>query len=301
MKTVLIWGFYNQGNIGDDLMAMLFYEMLEEAGARPVVFTSNPRFHTMGYRTTADYSGLVLDGLFLGGGAFFKRSADSNSAIEREVGRLASFISEKEVPIFGMSLGSDGISEIGAMSAARQAVVQSPHFRKTALRLGQDMELGLPNSQYLPDVVLLSGFCSDKYSRLRPVDPSLQAPGTLINLSRRSAPYLPKELWRARGQRPAFFRAHTGSRKTGGEITLPGIRVIDSDRMDSQLGYLKNANKIVSSKLHPGVIALSFGRAFEPVAPRPKTQAFLAETRIDQLVFADLFDQYMSFIRSILS
>lgn len=252
MKNILIWGFYNQGNIGDDLMATLLYEMLEEAGARPLIFTTNPRFETMGYRTVADYRGLELNGLVLGGGAFFKHETDSKPAIEQGIEQLAKFINENELPVVGLSLGSDGLTKISNASAARQAVAHSPHLQKVVLRLEQDLALGLPNAQHLPDIVLLTAFCSERYTRLRPIDPEPDAPNVLINLSRRSALNLPGVLWRLRSQRPAFFRAHTGNKKTGGEIVMPGIPVIDDNRIAAQLGYLKASQKIISSKLHPG-------------------------------------------------
>ena len=51
MKKVLIWGFYEQGNIGDDLMGMIIYELIEELGGCPIIFSTNKRFNEMGYNT----------------------------------------------------------------------------------------------------------------------------------------------------------------------------------------------------------------------------------------------------------
>lgn len=274
MKKVLVWGFYSQGNLGDDLMAAIFSEMLEEVGYRPVILSDNPRFRRMGYSIVGSIAEAQADHILLGGGAFFKKGGAVDSDIEMSIARLGRHIAETGTPVFGMSLGSDGISHSSQASVARRSVFESPHFRGAAVRLRQDLRLGIPGLKWSPDIVQLTAYCSDRFARLKPINPPANAPETLINLSRRSIGSLPRALWAARGTRTAFFRAHTGKNRTGGEITLPGFRTIEEDDMRAALGYLKHTKKIVSSKLHPGVIALSFGADFQPVSPRPKTSAF---------------------------
>ncbi|WP_435201450.1 hypothetical protein [Qipengyuania sp. 902] len=299
MTSVLIWGFYHQGNLGDDLMGMMLYEMLEEIGTLPVIFTSNKRFAAMGYRTVDDFSQISPDILILGGGAFFKNHAASKKMIEEKLKTLGAFIRERAIPVHGISLGSDGVSNLEALSPARQAIVKGDHFKSVALRLASDRVLGLRNMHHLADIVLLAAFCSDRYKRLTPIQPEVDAPRTLINMSRRSATHLPRILWRERGNRVAFFRAHTGEGLTRGEITIPGYDVVEDDRLCAQLGYLKAADRIISAKLHPGVIALSYGTQFESVYARPKTTAFLRETR-EKIPDPDLlFGEYMKHLRAL--
>ncbi|NKX41417.1 hypothetical protein HGG71_08030 [Rhodobacteraceae bacterium R_SAG2] len=300
MKSVLIWGFYNQGNIGDDLMGMMLYEMLEELGALPIIYTSNTRFSEMGYRTVNTLAGLKVDLVILGGGAFFKEASSSKSAIEEQVAMLGRFVNENAVPTHAMSIGRDGVDRLSAMSVARRSIIQGGNFRSVALRLKSDLELKLPSAVYLPDIVLLTQFCSERYKRLNPVEPVEFRNRTLINLSRRSAINLPRTLWRVRRNQPAFFRAHTSMGNTGGEIAFPGLPVIEDESIVAQLGYIKASRGVVSSKLHPGVIALSFGKPFEAISPRPKTIAFLSETPVDNIDFAELHGQYCFHMKKIL-
>ncbi|MBE0454106.1 MAG: hypothetical protein IBX58_10535 [Roseovarius sp.] len=273
----LIWGFYDQGNIGDDLMAAMVCELAEQAGGRPVILTRNPRFADMGYATTDSLQGLEVDRILLGGGAFFKTGGPAASAIERAIADLARFMTENGIPAFGVSIGSDGVDTLRDLSPARKSVVESPCFRGACVRLKADLALGLPNLAYLPDIVLCTKEATGQFARLRVIDPGPDAPETLINLSRRSALQIPRALWLARGQRAAFFRAHTGPSPTGGELVLPFFRDVNENSINKALGYLRRAPIICSSKLHPGVIAMSFGNRFVSISPRPKTLAFLRQ------------------------
>lgn len=300
MVSILIWGFYNQGNLGDDLMGMMLYEMLEELGARPVVFTKNERFAAMGYRSVGNLAEASPDLLLLGGGAFFKNTAGSKPAIEKNLENLAEFVRSEAIPVHGISLGSDGVSSLDHLSPARQAIVRSENFRSVSLRLRSDDQLGLENARHISDIVLLAALCSNRYERLTPIDPP-KAPGTLLNMSRRSALHLPRILWRERKRGPVFFRAHTGKGYTKGELTLPGFETISDNRLPAQLGYLKGADRIISAKLHPGVIALSFGTHFEAVYPRPKTTEFLREASEIQFDPNALFRNYMTHLRNIIA
>ena len=119
-------------------------------------------------------------------------------------------------------------------------------------------------------------------------------------MSRRSAPHLPRLLWRERRSRVAFFRAHTGEGLTRGEVTVPGYITVDDDRLTAQLGYLKAADLIISAKLHPGVIALSYGTHFESVHPRPKTTMFLSEMRQNPPDQQTLFRKYMKHLQELI-
>lgn len=300
MTSVLIWGFYSQGNLGDDLMGMMLYEMLEELGTQPLIFTPNKRFGAMGYRTVDDFADISPDILILGGGAFFKSSATSKRAIEEKLADLAVYIREKAIPVHGISLGSDGPSTLDALSPARQAIVKSENFKSVTLRLASDRTLALKNKRHLSDIVLLTALCTDRYKRLAPIEPDVDAPRTLINMSRRATPHLPSILWRERQNNVAFFRAHTGEGLARGEVTMPGYKTISDDRVPAQLGYLAVADRIVSAKLHPGVIALSYGKRFVPVHPRPKTTTFLREMRDNPPDPDVLFGDYMKHLQALI-
>ena len=149
--------------------------------------------------------------------------------------------------------------------------------------------------------MLLTALCSERYKRLKPIEPKGETPRTLINLSRRSALHLPGILWRERNAKSVFFRAHTSQGYEKAEVTIPGYLTESDGRLQAQLGYLSSADRIVSSKLHPGVIALSYGREFEPVRPRPKTAKFLSDMRKRPADPKILFKSYKSHLLALLS
>lgn len=277
MKRVLVWGFYDQGNLGDDLMAAIFYEILEEIGHMPLIYSTNPRFKGMGYKTVSCFHDAEVDTVLLGGGAFFKGGNSSNSKIEKAITQLVFFIKEKRIPVFGLSLGSDGVNTLSEISVARRMILESQYFQGAVVRLKRDLRLGVRNLHYLPDVVLLTKYCCERYARLNLIDPGKNTPEFLINLSRRSILHLPRALWMAQGRSAAFFHAHTGIRKASGEIALPILPLINNDDIRIELGYLNRAEVILSSKLHPGIIVMSFGARFIPIAARDKVKEFICQ------------------------
>lgn len=80
---------------------------------------------------------------------------------------------------------------------------------------------------------------------------------------------------------------------------MPGYTTIYDDRLTVQLGHLSVAERIISAKLHPGVIALSYGRQFEVVNPRPKTKIFLREIQDNPPDPKRLFVEYMAHLQAL--
>ena len=69
---VAIWGSYNHGNFGDDVMAVLFARAVAAAGATPVVFRMDGDLARRYGIATEDELGPLLEGarlVIMGGGA----------------------------------------------------------------------------------------------------------------------------------------------------------------------------------------------------------------------------------------
>lgn len=277
MKNILVWGFYDQGNIGDDLMAMMFAKLVTDLGHKATICTSNRNFEKLGFEICDAIESARPDVIVLGGGAFFKKGGHHNSNIERKISQLADFVESTGTPVYGMSLGSDGIDRIAEASDARRRVASAPSFLGTTVRLRHDLDLGLANTAFLNDIVICSAYfaqISDKSSAFsKPIE------RVLINLSRRSVLQLPKILCANWNRKVSFFKAHDSQLKTGGEITLPLYKIALSDNFWDGIKALAESESIYSSKLHPGIISMSFGNRFHSVAPRPKTIYFLEQSQ----------------------
>lgn len=280
--NVAVWGFYDQGNLGDDVMAILTAELIRKMGMNPVIISCNSTFYDMGYDVVPEIDAIAkqsLAGIILGGGAFFKAARDSSLPIEKKVQRLATFLRTSSTPMIGLSLGSDGVSKLSELSPARRQVLESHNFKGTTLRLRQDEQLGVPNASYAPDIVLTS---SVHYSKSDACGNSQLAPDQyLINLTRRATLKIPLLLWHLKGKSKSLLVSKPKSdhykRTKVPEIVLPFLPVVRSERVTDLLEAISRSKMVYSSKLHAGVISLSFGGRFYPVAPRKKTVAFISE------------------------
>lgn len=306
-KRVLIWGFYDQGNLGDDLMALMVAELVRQSGATPVICSQNKDLSTYGYEVSERPGDTPIDFIFLGGGAFFKKSNSSKSNIENKVLDLANFIDTTSTPVYGISLGSDGIDQIEEASPNRERVIASEKFRGSTVRLRKNLRLGPPNLLFLPDIVLCSAYFSREVMGWNVPDTNTPKLGTLLNFSRRSIISFVKILSRTRGSRIAMFQAHASKSSSGGELSIPWFKNYRADDIKNALSVIATSTMIYSSKLHPGIIALSFGVPFHPVSSRPKTVDFFNEFdhkgfNVNRDSFQrDLWLRYLDRVSSILS
>ncbi|MBR9847008.1 MAG: polysaccharide pyruvyl transferase family protein [Algicola sp.] len=273
-KKVLIWGFYNQGNIGDDIMALIVARMIEELGYKPAIFSENNRFKEFGVDVASSFDSLDIDFIVMGGGAFLKSPKSSTSSIEKSIADFADYVEKYSVPVVALSIGSDGINSTDEMSEPRRRIVSSKHFRGASLRLRSDIGLSLNGYvAFNPDMVLLSKL----YFKKLGFDWNESSNNFLINVSRRSLFSAVFAYFVDIGKPKKVFLAHSGNKPVGGELILPGLPIIRSDSLVKGVEALSSTKKILSSKLHPGIISLSFGKIFISTRPRPKTKNFLSE------------------------
>ncbi|MEM5522494.1 polysaccharide pyruvyl transferase family protein [Sulfitobacter sp. AS59] len=305
-KRVLIWGFYDQGNLGDDLMALMFAELVKQSGATPVICSQNIELSKYGYEISDDPFNAKMDIIFLGGGAFFKKRSSSKSVIEDKVLKLADYLDGNPVPIYGLSLGGDGIDQIDQASPNRQRIISSKGFRGSTVRLRKNLNLGPSNLTFLPDIVLCTAhFCHEIMGWEVP-DENTPRLGALLNFSRRSFTSFLKILLRTRGSQIALFQAHASKSASGGELSLPGVKNYRADNIRSALSVIAASEVIYSSKLHPGIIALSFGVPFHPIGSRPKTMDFFKDFDLEdfkvnpQYFQSDLWSKYLDQVSFIL-
>ncbi|MCP3432390.1 hypothetical protein [Stutzerimonas stutzeri] len=272
---VLVWGFYNQGNLGDDLMALIFAELIEELGHTAIIFSENSRFAELGYETASEFEGIKADAIVLGGGAFFKAANSSKSSIETSIGALADYIEDTAIPVFGMSLGSDGANSIDEISSNRRRVVGAASFSGAAVRLVKDVNLMAGKLSYLPDIVFAAKYYWVKKSATGEGDEGVGR--ILLNFSRRSIFSAPFAILRSGRNEKVTFLAHGGENPTGGELSLPLLKKYVADDILKSVDYIGKSEGIFSSKLHPGIISLSYGKAFYAAAMRAKTRDFIME------------------------
>lgn len=297
IKSVGIWGFYEQGNLGDDLMAIMFYDLVCEAGFEATIVSNSDRFRRLGYNSVPDLVAGNFDAVVIGGGAFFKGSGKQGNSLDSRVGCLLELMDKRDLVVIAMSVGSDGVHSASEISPIRRRVVQHPRFKAGFVRLRRDQRLDLTGFRFLPDIILASAhhFVMSPNGR----DVAHRGAGLdLYNFTRRSIPQIPNELWRMRGQKNgAIFLSHTTTSGNGGEVRIPCMRIVDSDNLLEGVAALANCRSITSSKLHPGLTALSYGAPFRAITPRDKTTVMIAEYEAEGIIHVSERGQHVTEVK----
>ena len=290
-KRVAIWGSYNYGNYGDDLMAIVFAKHVKRLGLTPIVFGLSPRVGAShGFEVTDDVSTLIRNAAacVIGGGAWLAgetpRAAEAARKRTLEFLELASAIERHACPTFLMSIGSDGPhAKSPGLSVPRQRLLRSGLCRLATVRLPGDRAIldayGIP-SRYFPDILLDAG-------RLLSVPPQ-QHPGDVarigLNIGKgsRFAGAVACVLAAIRPDIEIHFidTVCPSPGKVGHASDYEPPRWttarahVHNDPVDT-LRYISGLDVIITHKLHLGVTALSLGVPYIALGGQGKCRAFL--------------------------
>jgi len=294
---VAVWGSYNYGNYGDDLMAIQFGLALRDAGVTPMIYRLDPRLAaTYGLATTTSIDELLRDAKFgiIGGGGMlvgqsllrfiFRRVARE---IERDFRDLYQTSTKYKCPIYPLSVGGDGRGAATPLSKWRKAFWTSPLTRTPSVRLTQDVELLKSlgkDAIYTPDTLLTIG-------DLWKLNPVQQSPGKRhigVNLFKNTGGPLAARLMKmVQGRDDVvlhFIRTHLkgpGYRESAtGYEWMPSTETKNVKRYvyedpKQMLEMLSGLDVLVSTKLHLGLTAVSVGTPFLSYGGKGKTVTFM--------------------------
>lgn len=301
-----IWGAYNHGNYGDDLMAIQFSKALQNLGADPYVYRLDQQLADRYSVKTVDSLKMLVEGAkfcILGGGAFLnglpssdQRASPQNSIYSKTDKDLSDFltvVSEEECPIFPVSVGGDGRGVNTILSSAREKFWKSPLCTSTSVRLHEDVALlnKLGRSvHYYPDVL----WSVDSFWKIPDVQQDDRKLHVGINIqdSWRSKLLTFQLIKLAHLKKNIVF--HFVRTKLPGyensdilpNFNSPYIKThIYTDPYET-LCFVKSLNLVVSSKLHLGLTALSLRVPFYSYAGRGKTISFMKSIQADSAIWA---------------
>jgi hypothetical protein len=301
IKKVFIWGSYEYGNYGDDIMALYFGCLLKSMGYDVCVYRLNSFLGEKYELSVTDClaSGLKdADACVLGGGALFNAYSVNNEcydAYKKDILELSSLMREGKVPTIGLSLGTGGLADASQLSAEQLDLLENPYFLKTTVRSRSDLDLfkGRVSAVYVDDIVLalargLNLTCTSSARRL------------LVNL-----PRLPLVdplfcfMWKlySKVHRVEVINHSTYSDGSPVRQTEHGYGhglVGFQDPIEVLRAYGNEETTILSYKLHFGMSFLSFGSRFLSFRGKMKTQNFLREHALSGNIigFSDLFIGY---------
>lgn len=300
---VAIWGSYNHGNFGDDVMAVLFSEVLAAKGAQPIAFrldsaiSSRYRIRTVNsldelFRGAA--FAIIGGGMMLGEASAIRRVLRPYArSFERDFFELRSACRRSGLTVFPISIGGDGEDDLSRLSRERLAFFKSSHCGPATVRLPSDvklLEVLGKQATYYPDVLLS---IANRW-QLRREDGRDDRFHLGVNLNRRTGARLMRALLELtlRHKRLVlhFIRSHLVDAAASYEImpTAFGESVQLHRYRDPKetAAFLGSLDAIVSSKLHLGVVALSYGVPFLSFSGKGKTRAFMRSIGAEHAVFA---------------
>jgi hypothetical protein len=284
-----IWGSYNYGNYGDDIMALQFAQALKAECLQPWIYRLDgdiaSRFQvksTDSIDELLDQAGLCL----IGGGAMLESGP---SIMDQDFEDLRRASTEYRCPVYPVSVGGDGQGILSRLSPQKQAFWTSDYCQNPTVRLTIDVALAqLLNKQatYYPDVLWT---VKDAWG----IVPKQNTDGKThigINIPNSAAARLMVQQLKAVATVQQdivfhFIRTYLPTSPVDSEL-MPESRSpfiqhhIYTDPKET-LEFLSNLNLVVSHKLHLGLTALALGVPFLSLGGKGKTKSFLKEIGAD--------------------
>ena len=294
-----LFGAYHATNFGDDLMAVIFARTLEGLGVSFTVFGLGKEYEARyGFSVCSSAAELVeaSDVIVVGGGGLLQPHRSVNPGfVGREVGTLLEACRKRSVPILCFSLGGAGLPLDRITPTARRQLVEQAEY--CTLRLRADLpaleQAGTTGVQH-EDVVFTTP------SFFPPVSPQESERGRLrigVCLHRFDRAdwrffkrFCHLLAWVRRDCDFVFFESRFAEKVRTGKralhpsrtLRLPNCSFRKFDSLEDAIKDLQSFDLVVTNRLHLGVTAMSYGRPYIAVLPKPKTRIQLCELGLDR-------------------
>lgn len=279
-RKVGIWGSYNHGNFGDDLMAEIFSMELRRLGMAPVVFSANPHVVSPGTATVSsslsdwDDSTVILGGGAMLAGeslaAYWLRSA--SRVVAREFSELTAWGQRTGGRVLPISIGGDG-AESATLFGDRNSFFKSELAPRGTVRLKDDRTLLKAqyhkDYEYYPDVLFATRRVLGEMSNSQP----RSSPRVGVNLHEKRAEKAVESLRVVLGDTAELVPIKTHSDFFHGnyEWSPDSLPSVGYTSLAGFVGDLAGLDVIVSDKLHVGLVASTYGVPFISYQSKPKT------------------------------
>lgn len=284
-----IWGSYNYGNYGDDIMAIQFAKTLQDQGVEPWVYRLNEEVAARFNVRTTD----SLDELFdqaklclIGGGAMLESGTSEN---DKDFKALYSASVQYRCPVFPVSVGGDGRGVLSQLSPEKLQFWASDICKSPTVRLTSDiafLQLLEKKAAYYPDVLWT-------VRKFWNIEPKVSDPGKIhigINMPKSfAAKVFARQLSTIAAIRKDIVFHFICTYLPTSPISLefmPDVRSpfiqhhVYTDPKET-LEFLSTLDLLVSHKLHLGLTALALNVPFLSLGGKGKTKSFLKELGAD--------------------
>lgn len=295
---IAIWGSYNYGNYGDDIMAVQFAKYLKSLNVEPVVYRLDKQLaKRYQLQTTDSLDELLSDAKFciIGGGGFLVENF--SAPFEEDFHRLHQVSIEKNCPVYPISIGGEGLGKNASLSYWRREFFQGDMCQSCTVRLESDKSLINYFGKevfYYPDVLLsVAEFWQIKSQSKQNnihnniINVGINIPNTL------QCKWLAFQLGIIASIRRDivfhFIKTYLPSSSINSELRpkqlSSNIKYHVYTDPQSTLEFLASLDLVVSYKLHLGLTALALGVPFYSLGGSGKAKAFLNSIGADFAVW----------------
>lgn len=291
---VAIWGSYNYGNYGDDIMAIQFAEYLKSLDVKPVIYRLDKLLAKRYQLHTTDSLDELLNNAefcIIGGGGFLVENF--SAPFEEDFRRLHEVSSKKNCPVYPISIGGEGLGKNASLSYWRREFFQGDMCQCCTVRLESDKALINKFGKevfYYPDVLLSVSESWQIYRQNQGdnvINVGINIPNTfqckwlvfqlyIIASIRRDIVFHFIKTYLPSSPINSEFQPKQESRNIKNHVyTDP----------HSTLEFLASLDLVVSYKLHLGLTALALGVPFYSFGGSGKAKAFLSSIDADFAVW----------------
>ena len=298
---VAIWGSYNYGNYGDDIMAIQFAHHLKSLGADPYVFQLNQSLAKLYSINVANsWDELFKDAKFclIGGGGVLVDGVTPK--VDQEFELLALTSEKYNCPVFPISIGGEGKGSEAVLSPKRLAFFKSNFCQESTVRLKEDLDLFEKlgkSSVYYPDVLLTVSDFWKIPPKFR-TDEKLHVGINLPNSFQGQLLFMQLRMINSFQDNIVFHFISTYLPDSSitweflpkSESALSKKHIYTDPYLT--LEFLSSLDLLISYKLHLGLTALALGVPFYSVGGPGKAQGFLKSINASSAIFPANFKRW---------
>ncbi|MGR9048635.1 polysaccharide pyruvyl transferase family protein [Halobacillus faecis] len=290
-----IFGSYFYGNFGDDLMALMFAEVVKECGGEPLVYKlDNNLSEQYNIKTVNSIEKLVKESNFciIGGGGFLvnhKNVSSVQSDRNKRLHELVKNLEKYNCSIYPLSIGGSGTSRDVEVLEGMKKLLLSERTKLVTVRNQEDLKVVKRynnNVKLFNDVVwqlplffnvkksnqkekIKVGININKGKKTKAIDYMVNR---LLNSKKNSY-----EIYYMDTHLPEYDMKH----EYMPNLNEKNIKLFHYTNPDEITQFISELDILVTQKLHVGVAALSYGVPFISLNGADKTKTFLTNMNLE--------------------
>jgi polysaccharide pyruvyl transferase WcaK-like protein len=277
-----LFGYYNFGNFGDDIMAFIISQHLKSKRIKfrifgdPTIFRDQHNLNTTNsIKNLVDYSDIIIIG---GGGCLIPRKDKYFTEYNNQIARLIELCKLKSTPLYAISIGGNGVPLKRIYPKPRRDLIHS--IRYATFRNPRDLKLlneSKIKGHYYPDIAWLTPrFFQGKRTKTKKIGINIMPSKNI--LFRFILDIIIKTAIK-KNRDYEFIFIDTRSKLNLDRFNtfhLKGKYSNCSKRKFHQLNedieFIKSLDLLITSRLHIGIIALAYNIPVISFLPKIKTK-----------------------------